>query len=214
MKEKFRCLRTLLLILALLSGCSLLLPVERRALEYYVIQHDPVRAEAREQGGSVSASGRCRLLVDRTTAAEGVRSSRIMFAPARNRRGHYQFSAWLEPLPQVFERLLIEELRSSHKFCEVSPYRSLYEGDFLLKSVLIDAYHDLTSQPSLVKVQFQFELVELRRFKTVARETVLKEIAVETPGAVAAVAAFNLAISETLTEVPGWVRRQLEEMEG
>lgn len=186
-----------------LGGCTSFFRVERRKVDHYVLA---ASQKSGDDGIAVNAHPVNKVMVvNATTAPEALNGSRILFARDVNRRGHYQYAAWLEPPAQSFYRLLLHQLRETPLFRDVLAYNSLLDGDYLLNSSILEMYHDVTSPLGLVRIRVDFEFIDLNAGKVVDRLEVVKAVSASTNDADGAVLAFNKAISEVLLDLKAWL---------
>lgn len=206
MRNRFILISALVGICCFLSsGCSSFFRVEKRNVDYYVMQ---LGDESNETSTVTTQKPiNRRILVNSTTAPEMLDGSRIMFAREANKRGYYQYAAWVEPPPQSFYRLLFEKLRMNPKSGEVVKYSSLLEGDYLLNSTIVEMYHDASTDPGVVRMRVQFEMLDLKRDRVIGRLDVDKAVPVIEANACNAVMSFNQAVKEILLECQLWLER-------
>lgn len=184
------------------AGCSSLLRPEAQGKAFYVIVEDSKPAEV--SGAKLPL----RLLVSETRAPSIISGRRMVFSSAPSQRGYYQFSSWAEPPPKRFTSLLIEKLEHTAMFKSIAREESLVLGDILLRTEMLDFYHDVHESPSRVYVKIVGELIDMSTRQIVSRREFLKAKKAESADAEGAVAAFTKAVHEISREVVSWIKEE------
>lgn len=202
------------LLLALLlcgSACASFLPTGGESRSYFVLQGG---SEAGLPDSSLTADaveGRgVSLLVRNIEANIFIDSHKIVFSEDAMTRGYYQFAQWVEPPPKQITTLLVEYLTGTGLFENVTRVSSLTRGDLQLNLWLKEFHHDIADEPGSVFVQFEAELLDIRRRHVVSRTEFIAREAVDTYDASGAVSGFNRALNQVFAQIGIWLGKEMK----
>ena len=192
--------RWLVLLAVALGGC-LNPPSEREAPRYYVLQ-------ASGNAASAQAARQATLLVTPTTAATFYDTPQIVYSRERGTRGYYQVNRWTERPNRAIHGLLVERLRASRAFARVAEPGSGVRGDLVLRTHLEEMYHEAVSRPGSVHVVLVATLEDAAKREVIGRQEFRRSAPATSYDAAGAVAGFERAVGEALTDVVSWVQLQ------
>lgn len=185
-----------LVIAFVLAGCAGLGAGQAR--RYFVLEAAP------SQLGAATVKRDATLLVAPTTASAFYDTQEIIFSRSAGQRAYYQFSSWTEPPNRALASLLAARLELSGAYRAVAETTSSVRGSVLLRSHLVEVYHDVTSVPGSAKVTIAAELSDSAGHMLLARKTFVASVPVRSHDAAGAVQGFNEAFGTILDEIAAW----------
>jgi cholesterol transport system auxiliary component len=188
-------LAALALALAL-AGCAGL--GAGQAQRYFVLEAAPSQLAAAPVRRDAT------LLVASTTASAFYDTQEIVFSRTAVQRAYYQFSSWTEPPNRALAPLLAMRLERSGAFRGVAETTSGVRGNLLLRTELVEAYHDASSAPGSAKVAIAAELSDTAGRRMLARRTFSASVPVPSYDAAGAVRGFDEAFGTILDEIASW----------
>jgi cholesterol transport system auxiliary component len=191
--------RSALLVPALgfaLAGCAGLgaAPAHR----YFVLEAVPSRIVAAPIQRDAT------LLVAATTASSFYDTQEIIYSRSAGERAYYQLSSWTEPPNRSLAGLLAARVLLGGAFRGVAETTSSVRGQLLLRTHLVEIYHDATSQPGSAKLTLTAELSDSAGRSMLARRTFAASVPAPSYDAGGAVQGFGQALGAVLDEVAVW----------
>ncbi len=185
-----------LAIAALLASCSGLSagPTQR----YFVLEVAPAHVLTAETRRDAM------LLVAPTTASSFYDTQEIIFSRSAGQRAYYQFSSWTEPPNRSLAALLAARLEQAAAFRAVAEATSSVRGSLMLRTHLLEIYHDATSVPGSAHVTLAAELTDPAGRTMLARRSFVASVPVRSHDAAGAVQGFDEALGTILDEVTAW----------
>jgi len=187
--------------LVLLAGC-LPTPASVPPQQYFVLND---LAKPAPGQSPAQAPGRRALLVNPTVTSPFYDTQSLVYSRAAGQRGYYQFAGWTERPGRRFSELLMRRLEGRGAFGSVASTTAGVRGDVVLNTRLEELYQDTGASPGRVVVEVTAELVDYTERTMVARQRFAQSAATGGDNAVAAVSAFNQALTALLDEVSAWV---------
>lgn len=186
-----------LAISCLLAACAGLGPGQ--AQRYFVLEAAPSQLVV------ATVKRDAMLLVAPTTASAFYDTQEIIFSRVPGQRAYYQFSSWTEPPNRALAGPLAARLELAGAFRGVAETTSSVRGSLLLRTHLVEAYHDATSVPGNARVTITAELTDPAGRRMLARKTFTASVPVRSHDAAGAVQGFNEAFGATLDDIASWV---------
>jgi cholesterol transport system auxiliary component len=180
-----------------LAGCAGL--GAGQAQRYFVLEAAPSQLVA------ATAKRDATLLVAPTTASAFYDTQEIIFSRVPGQRAYYQFSSWTEPPNRALSAPLAARLELDGAFRAVAETTSSVRGSLLLRTHLLEVYHDATSVPGSAKVTITAELSDSAGRMLLARRTFTASVPVRSHDAAGAVQGFNEAFGAILDDIASWV---------
>jgi len=193
-------LGSMMLLAALaLSGCGMLLGVNRQPLTLY----DPhIRVSPDASWPQVN----WQLAVAKPIAGRMLDSPRILVRPHLAEVQVYAGAAWSEPAPDLLHGALVHAFEDSGRITAVARFNTGIYTDYRLVTELRRfeaAYHTAKNAP-VVTVEISAKLINPRTQRIIAARTVLvSEMAADTNLA-SIVDAFEIALNQAVSSVVGW----------
>ncbi|MEO8525187.1 MAG: ABC-type transport auxiliary lipoprotein family protein [Caldimonas sp.] len=186
-----------LAFVSVLAACTGLGPGQ--AQRYFVLEAAPSQI--------VAATTRrdAMLLVAPTTASAFYDTQEIIFSRSAGQRAYYQFSSWTEPPNRALAPLLAMRLEQGGAFRGVAETTSGVRGNLLLRTQLVEAYHDAASAPGSARVTIAAELSDPAGRRMLAHRTFTSSVPVRSHDAPGAVQGFNEAFGAILDDIASWV---------
>jgi len=147
----------LLLGLALLSGCSSLLPESPPPVKLYSLDSRLPGQSPKSQSVPASAPS---LLVSPTRSAFGLDSQRIIYLRQAHAFEYFANSEWAEHPARMLTPMIVETLERGGAFSAVVATPNSATGDLRLDTELLRLQHDFTTQPSRVRLTLRAYLVD------------------------------------------------------
>ena len=186
----------------LLAGCGALGSASTQ--RYFVLEAAPARAVPVPAGTAPSGQATT-LLVAPTSAAGFYDTQEIVYSRAPGERAYYQLSSWTEPPARSFNTLLVSRLEQARSFATVAQTTSGMRGTFLLRTHLIEMFHDATTNPGNVRVVLAAEVIAPDTRTLVARRTFSAAVPARSFDAAGAVRGFDEAVATIADDVTEWV---------
>ena len=165
---------------------------------YFVLEATPSRLAA------AAIRRDATVLVAPTTASAFYDTQEIVFSRSAGQRAYYQFSSWTEPPNRALAPLLAMRLEQGGAFRGVAETTSGVRGSLLLRTQLVEAYHDATSVPGSAKVTIAAELSDSAGRRMLARRSFTASEPVRSHDAAGAVQGFDEAFGAILDDIAAW----------
>lgn len=149
-----------------------------------------------------------RIWITKTESSSLIDSRKILFSRGTSSRGEYQLASWAEPPPARFTELLEQAFTNSQVFKSVFVGSNLVQADVALDTKILEFYHDAAIKPPLVRVQVSTILLNLQSRNIIAKNTFEKNLVIEENNVKGAVAGFDRAIEEIISEIITWTSLQ------
>ena len=180
----------------LLAGCSgLSAPPAHR---YFVLETAPTRLAP----GALQRDAM--LLVAPTTASSFYDTQEIIYSRRSGERAYYQLSSWTEPPNRSLATLLTARLALGGAFRGAVETASSVRGSLLLRTHLVELYHDAVEAPGVARVTLTAELSDPAGRSLLAQRSFSASAPVATYDAAGAVQGFGQAFGQLLDEVAVW----------
>jgi ABC-type uncharacterized transport system auxiliary subunit len=144
------------------------------------------------------------LLVAPTTAASFYDTQEIVYSRRAGERAYYQLSSWTEPANRSLATVLAARIARTGAFRGVVETGSSVRGALLLRTHLVELYHDATATPGTARVTLTAELTDPTGRALVAQRSFSAAGPVATYDAPGAVRGFGEALGALLDEVAAW----------
>jgi cholesterol transport system auxiliary component len=144
------------------------------------------------------------LLVAPTTAASFYDSQEIIYSRRPGERAYYQLSSWTEPPNRSLATLLTARLALGGAFRGAVETASSVRGSLLLRTHLVELYHDAVEAPGVARVTLTAELSDPAGRSLLAQRSFSASAPVATYDAAGAVQGFGQAFGQLLDEVAVW----------
>ena len=185
-----------LTLAGLLAGCGgLSAPPAHR---YFVLESAPTRLAP----GALQRDAM--LLVAPTTASSFYDTQEIIYSRRSGERAYYQLSSWTEPPNRGLATLLAARLALGGAFRGAVETASSVRGSLLLRTHLVEIYHDAVEAPGVARVTLTAELSDPAGRSLLAQRSFSASAPVATYDAAGAVQGFGQAFGQLLDEVAVW----------
>jgi ABC-type uncharacterized transport system auxiliary subunit len=192
-------MRTVIALAAVLLVVACASAGSKQGVRYFVFEAPgtpPVPATAK-----VDAT----LLVVPTTAAPFYDTREIVFSRAAGTRGIYQFSRWTEPPGSGLAAMLVARLEQTGAFRTAILATGGVKGSLVLRTHLVEIYHDATTSPGVARVTLTAELSDPARGLLLGRRAFAAAAAATAYDADGAVQGAREAVGTLLDDVATWV---------
>jgi ABC-type uncharacterized transport system auxiliary subunit len=185
-----------LALAALLAGCSGLgTPAAHR---YFVLETAPSRlAPGARKRDAI-------LLVAPTTASSFYDTQEIVYSRRSGERAYYQLSSWTEPPNRGLAAPLAARIAAGGAFRDASSSMSSVRGGLVLRTHLVELYHDAVSSPGTVRATLNAELSDPAGRSLIGQRSFSVSVPVASYDAAGAVQGFGQALGQLLDEVAAW----------
>ena len=185
-----------LALAALLAGCGGLgSPPPQR---YFVLETTPSRLAP----GALQRDAM--LLVAPTTASSFYDTQEIIYSRRSGERAYYQLSSWTEPPNRALATPLAARLSAGGAFRGASANMSSVRGGLLLRTHLVELYHDAVSSPGTARATLNAELSDPAGRNLIGQRSFSVSVPVASYDAAGAVQGFGQALGQLLDEVAAW----------
>jgi len=145
------------------------------------------------------------LMIGSVGASAFDESQMISYGRSRGTRAHYQLAGWTEKPSRRLGILVERRLEARGAFAAVVQSTAGVRGQMLLNLRLEHLYHDVSTEPGLVRAAIVAELVSWSDHRLLGRRVFVAESPAQSQNAQAAVDAFGRAIGVLLDDLSGWV---------
>lgn len=180
------------LLVAVLSGCGSIKPVR-----YYTLTHPPTTG----LGGSQQSPLDTTLLVRLFQTSHLYREDRIVYGGDTVQLGLYENDRWTEPPVELLQDALARGLRSSGTFRAVTTLRSDASAEYCLMGQLFTFREVSSGGGVMARVNYDVELLDLKRGKAIWRHTYNHDEPVGGKGVADVVAALDKNVHQSVQEV-------------
>ena len=144
------------------------------------------------------------LLVAPTTAASFYDTQEIIFSRRAGERAYYQLSSWTEPPHRGLATALAARIARTGAFRGVVETGSSVRGGLVLRTHLVELYHDAAAAPGTVRIALSAELTDPAGRSLLAQRSFSAAVPAATYDAPGAVQAAGAALGTLLDEVAAW----------
>jgi ABC-type uncharacterized transport system auxiliary subunit len=144
------------------------------------------------------------LLVAPTGAASFYDTQEIVYSRRSGERAYYQLSSWTEPPQRGLASLLAARLALAGAFRGVAETGSGVRGGLLLRSQLVEIYHDAVTPPGTARISLNAELSDPAGRSLLGQRSFEVAAPVATYDAAGAVQAAGRGLGQLLDEVAAW----------
>jgi cholesterol transport system auxiliary component len=184
----------LTLFIALIAGCTGLLPGQVDAPDTYVL-------DARLHNPSQRPRGELVLAISMPRARAGYDTAQIAYLRRPYELEYFAKSQWVDTPARMLAPLLVRALEHSGGFRAVLQAPSTVPADLRLDTELTRLQHDFGTQPSRVELALRAQLVDLRT-KRVLAEREFEEVEIApSEDAYGGVIAANRALQRMLAQL-------------
>ena len=141
------------------------------------------------------------LIVSPPHAAAGYTSQRIVYSRSAHQLEYYAHSEWIDPPARMIAPLIVSALEASGNFRAVVLAPSVAAGELRLDSEIVRLQHDLSSQPSRVRLTLRAYLIDNATRSVLAQQEFDESVELAGAGPYAAVIAANRALQTVLQEL-------------
>jgi cholesterol transport system auxiliary component len=185
-----------LTLAGLLAGCSgLSAPPAHR---YFVLDVAPSRLAPGPLQRDVM------LLVAPTTAASFYDAQEIIYSRRTGERAYYQLSSWTEPPNRGLATLLAARVAAGGAFRGAVATVGGVRGGLLLRTHLVELYHDAVAPPGTARVTLSAELSDPGGRSMLAQRSFSASVPVASYDAAGAARGFGEALGPMLDEIAAW----------
>jgi cholesterol transport system auxiliary component len=183
-----------LLFLAACAGAS------KQGVRYYVLDAPAAPPPA----AAAAAKHDALLLIAPTTAVPFYDTRDIVFSREAGTRGIYQFSRWTEPPARAFAQMLVVRLEQTGAFRGAFLATSGVAGSLLLRTHLVEIYHDAATPPGVARATLVAELSDPAKGVLLARRSFTAAAPAGAYDAAGAVQGLREAVATLVDEVATW----------
>ena len=185
-----------LALAALLAGCGGLSPPP--AHRYFVLEMAPSRlVPGALQRDTI-------LLVAPTTASSFYDTQEIIYSRRSGERAYYQLSSWTEPPNRGLAAPLAARIATGGAFRGAVESMSSVRGGLLLRTHLVELYHDAVASPGTARATLNAELSDPAGRNLLGQRSFSVSVPVVSYDAAGAVQGFGQALGQLLDEVAAW----------
>jgi ABC-type uncharacterized transport system auxiliary subunit len=176
----------------------------KQAVRYYVLDAPAVSQPAVPATASPTAPRDATLLVAPTSAAPFYDTREIVFSRAAGTRGIYQYSRWTEPPGRGIAAMLVSRIEQTGAFRTTILATSGVKGSLLLRTHLVEMYHDASTSPGMARVTLMAELSDPGAGLLLSRRAFTAQAPAADYDADGAVQGLREALGTLVEEVATW----------
>ena len=185
------------LCIMLLTGCSLLAPVDTTTRKY-VLDRIPLDLPLERTRTSS-------ILVLAPEATPLYDTTQMVYSTHPHQVGYFSKNEWAKTPSQIMLPLIVETLRSTHYFGEVLSAPYLVKRTYTLRTEILELKHDFTSEPSMLRLTLRCYLSRDANNQVVATKQISMHEPMREKNAYAGVVAANDAMEKALRELAKFV---------
>jgi ABC-type uncharacterized transport system auxiliary subunit len=136
-------------------------------------------------------------------------ASQLVFSRRPGERSFYQFALWSERPSRRLALLAQQRFEAGGTFAVVTQLGQPIATDWLLTLALESMVHDVSTPPGAVRVAWRAELIRRSDRSRVGLRAFTAEAPAAEATALAAVAAFDIAVANALDQMTAWVESTL-----
>lgn len=146
------------------------------------------------------------LIVTRPLASSALDTERVAVRPLSDVMQVYKGALWSDPAPDLVQDALVRAFEDSGKIVAIGREQSGTRGAFALQVDMrqFEAVYSQAGAAPTVVVSLQAKLFERPSSRVLAMKPVLVRVPAASPKVSDVMAAFDDAITQSLTEVVGW----------
>ena len=198
--------------LAALGACSALQPSAAPATTFYSLNNTPQPAsgvaKALPMPASTAASAPT-LLVNRTHAAAGFDSPRIIYLREAHKLEYFAQSQWVEPPARMLGPLLTAAIEKTGAFRAVVLMPGAASGELRLDTDIIRLQHEFQTSPSQVRLTLRATLVNNKTRRVLAWQEFEALEPADSEDAYGGVLAANRAVQTVVDKLAGFLVGQM-----
>ena len=196
-----RRLCTVVLMLALATGCSALRPAAVEQPYFYSL--DSVRKEAPATSPKLKSNAPT-LIVNPPHSASGFSSQRIVYVREAHQLEYYAHSEWIDSPARMLAPLIADTVGNSGTFRAVVRTPSAADGDLRLDTEIVRLQHELAASPSRVRFTLRATLVDNNTRAVLASQEFDETVTATSETPYGGVLAANQAVQTVLGQLAGW----------
>jgi cholesterol transport system auxiliary component len=183
----------ILIATLLLSGCSLLSPVQTEPAATYVLNTIPNHIPARSSHHAI-------LLVSQPDTPPIYNTTQMAYTTKPYQVAFFGHNQWAETPSQMLLPLIIQSLQKTHYFRAVVTPPYVGEYNYLLATQILQLQQNFVRQPNVVEFSLRAQLIKMRSNQIIASKefTVALPIRQKTPygGVIATNRATGIILAE------------------
>lgn len=196
---------TVVLGLALLGGCSSLLPSAAPQATFYSLDGQQPNPGQTPKWPPTPASAPT-LVVSPTRSASGLDSQRIIYLRQAHTFEYFTYSEWADLPARMLTPLIVSTLERKGAFHAVLTTPNSATGELRLDTELLRLQHDFTTQPSQVRVTLRAYLVDNATRQVMAWEEFDETEISTSEDAYGGVVAANIVVKRVMERLASWTR--------
>ncbi len=190
-----------LILLLVLSGCSVLPSATPQTIERYVLAY-----EAPQASRDTAPAARVGAVRISPPYAHGAYDTpRMAYVKKPHALAYYSRSVWADAPPRLLLPLLIAAVESSGRFTAVFSDAGGVVADYRLDTELLALQQDFTVQPSRIRITLRAQLLDTQRQQLIASRVFEETEPADSEDAYGGVQAINRALSRLLAAVSRFV---------
>jgi cholesterol transport system auxiliary component len=191
--------------LALLGGCSSLLPSAAPQVTFYSLDGQQTKPGQTPKWPPAPASAPT-LVVSPTRSASGLDSQRIIYLRQAHTFEYFAYSEWADLPARMLTPLIVSALERGGAFHAVMTTPNSATGELRLDTELLRLQHDFTTQPSQVRVTLRAYLVDNTTRQVMAWDEFDEMVISTSEDAYGGVVAANIAVKSVMERLASWTR--------
>ncbi len=184
-------------ILALLTGCADLGPIDVTPITTYTLNTSPTNISSVKLSTSIA--------ILPIYAAHGFDSNAMMYQKEPYVLTAFANNAWIAPPASMITMLLAQTLQQSQAFKIVLTAPTLSSAHYSISALLLYLYQDFTVSPSQITVGIDVNLINNHNNKTLSEKVFTTRIKTNADTPYGGVIAANQAVSTLLGQISQYV---------
>lgn len=190
---------------SLLGGCAALQALNRDPPRIYRITSKSTFDRPPPRSGKV-------VLVEVPTAAAGLNTTRIALRPELTALDYFGNSLWVEVVPLMVQRVLIDSLDQSRAADATSTAEAPEDADYALHTNILAFqadYDDGLNRPPIANVRIVVDLMRLPTRKRSSRVDFQEKVRAQSTAIPSIVEAIDAAMGKVLSRIVRWTAEQI-----
>ena len=190
-----------IMLVALIAGCSALVPKAAPQPSFYLLQIMP--ADKPAHGTAVATATLPTLVVDAPRAAAGLDGTHLLYVREAHRLEYFAHSEWVDTPAHMLAPLIVGTLERHAAFAAVVSAPSTAAGDLRLETEILLLQQEFGAGASRAHFVLRAYVVDQATHAVLARRDLDRSIAADSEDARGGVVAANRAVQAVLDDLAG-----------
>lgn len=184
--------------LAILAGCSSLLPALPPKTTFYALDNVNAKVQTAQSG---ALSKKATIIINTPRAAAGFDSPHMMYVREAHKLEYFAQNEWVDTPSRMLAPLLVSAMQKSQSFHAVVQSPSNVVSDFRLDTEIVHLQQNFETKPSTVQFKLRVYMINNETRKVIAWHEFEDTVVSKNENAAGGAEAANLAVQNVLNKV-------------